>query len=651
MLNRLLPALLGILLPAAAVAEELFRDHLTGHPISLVPPPTAALGLGPVEPAVAAAAALRRYAGAYGVRAADLQPTRSSTDELGHHQVRFAQVYGGVPVYGAELIVHLYPDGSVKRIDGVTAPDAGVDTAPTLSSAAGEAAARTHFEETFHVAGEALPARLVIFAPVVLERVPASGASLAWMVDVLAATAGPESARIFIDAGSGRPLHIIPLTHHLTRVVSDCSLGNPCKLNYEYGWGGPMLGRQEGDPARGPHPVVTAHPLDTDTIFEHLGIVHDHYQSTFGINGANRAGGIGDGIVIARDTTWARVYVDNIGMECPGAYYNNLGFAFCAGMTQLDVVTHEYQHAVTRFSIFDAFGEPVGLLYTNESGAINEAYSDIFSELRQWKMEGSADWLIAPNLPYGSNPDPFRSLRDPPALGQGDTLHHPLFYCGTENYGGVHRNTGPLGKAAFLMATGGSFNGCTIGRVPRETMEQIFWRALTVYLTPTSSFGYLFQAVNQSCADLALGSTTCGHVRAALEAVLIDQPSACSGLPPKPPRCAAAGAPTPTPVPPRPGSISLTSQIKKKGKKAHELTLHGQVLGLRGNPISVSSLIEVSCKVGRKTIRSTVGTDPAGLYGVRVRLKAGQRGRCRAKLGEILSPEVAIKGPKKQRRR
>jgi Zn-dependent metalloprotease len=62
-------------------------------------------------------------------------------------------------------------------------------------------------------------------------------------------------------------------------------------------------------------------------------------------------------------------------------WLNNVPFA------SLDIVGHELTHGVTQYTS--------NLYYRNESGALNESFSDIFGTMIEFYVEGeSGDWLI-----------------------------------------------------------------------------------------------------------------------------------------------------------------------------------------------------------------------------------------------------------------
>ena len=69
------------------------------------------------------------------------------------------------------------------------------------------------------------------------------------------------------------------------------------------------------------------------------------------------------------------------------------------------------------------------------------------------------------------------------------------------DWGGVHINSGIPNKAAYY----------TINSLGISKTQEIYYRALTVYLTPNSNFSNARQALEQSAQDL-YGSTTANSV-------------------------------------------------------------------------------------------------------------------------------------------
>lgn len=127
----------------------------------------------------------------------------------------------------------------------------------------------------------------------------------------------------------------------------------------------------------------------------------------------------------------------------------------------LDVIGHELTHGVTEFT--------AGLVYENQSGALNESISDVFGTLvKQWKLGqdvNAADWLIGPEI-FTPNVqgDALRSMKNPgqayddPRLGKDPQPAHMRDFKELPNTqagdnGGVHINSGIPNKAFFLFAS------------------------------------------------------------------------------------------------------------------------------------------------------------------------------------------------------
>ena len=79
------------------------------------------------------------------------------------------------------------------------------------------------------------------------------------------------------------------------------------------------------------------------------------------------------------------------------------------------------------------------------------------------------------------------------------------------------------------MAEGKSFNGCEISGIGKDVEEKIFYRALSYYLVPSSSFSGAYNAINSACSDLyGANSATCKEAKKALQSVEMNQGGKCS---------------------------------------------------------------------------------------------------------------------------
>ncbi|CCU57575.1 neutral protease NprB [Bacillus subtilis] len=229
--------------------------------------------------------------------------------------------------------------------------------------------------------------------------------------------------------------------------------------------------------------------------------VYDYYSKTFGRDSFDQNG--------ARITSTVHV-----GKQWNNAAWNGVQMVYGDGdgskfkplSGSLDIVAHEITHAVTQYS--------AGLLYQGEPGALNESISDIMGA-----MADRDDWEIGEDVyTPGIAGDSLRSLEDPSKQGNPD--HYSNRYTGTEDYGGVHINSSIHNKAAYLLAEGGVHHGVQVEGIGREASEQIYYRALTYYVTASTDFSMMKQAAIEAANDLyGEGSKQSASVEKAYEAV------------------------------------------------------------------------------------------------------------------------------------
>jgi thermolysin len=164
----------------------------------------------------------------------------------------------------------------------------------------------------------------------------------------------------------------------------------------------------------------------------------------------------------------------------------------------LDVVAHELTHGVTDFTS--------GLIYQNESGALNESFSDMMAAGAEFYYQGtapgSADWLVGEDVFV---PGGIRSMQNPSAYGDPD--HYSIRFTGTEDNGGVHINSG-IPNHVFYLATVGGTNRVSgvavtgVGQANIEQIEKVMYRAFTAMLPSSASFSTARAATIQSARDL-----------------------------------------------------------------------------------------------------------------------------------------------------
>jgi thermolysin len=170
----------------------------------------------------------------------------------------------------------------------------------------------------------------------------------------------------------------------------------------------------------------------------------------------------------------------------------------------LDIVGHELSHGVTDFSS--------RLIYQGESGALNEAFSDMMGASIEFYYQpaGSgplqADYLLGEDIatPAAFPLAGFRSMQNPALFGDPD--HYSQRFTGTLDNGGVHINSGIANNAFYLAIEGGTHRLGTrvvgVGGANREQIERVFYRAFTSFLIPSSNFASARVATIQAAREL-----------------------------------------------------------------------------------------------------------------------------------------------------
>lgn len=148
--------------------------------------------------------------------------------------------------------------------------------------------------------------------------------------------------------------------------------------------------------------------------------------------------------------------------------------------SSLDVVAHELFHGVTEATS--------RLVYENESGALNESYSDIFGIIVSNAAERDIakwDWEIGDGI--SSSMEALRDMRDPTRFGQPKLMKNFRVLPNTRNgdFGGVHINSGIHNFAAFNVMTAKSAGKFVFK--PAE-LAAIFYITLTQQLSRQSRF-------------------------------------------------------------------------------------------------------------------------------------------------------------------
>jgi bacillolysin len=191
------------------------------------------------------------------------------------------------------------------------------------------------------------------------------------------------------------------------------------------------------------------------------------------------------------------VMVYGVGLP-PGFTLRGQSWDFTSGA--LDIVAHELSHGVTEFTS--------NLIYQNESGALNEAFSDMMGISVEFFFQppGSgplkADYLMGEDV---IRPGGIRSAENPIAYGDPD--HYSKRFLGAADNGGVHTNACIATQAFYLAIEGGTnrTSGLSVqgvGGANRDQIEKAFYRAFTQLMPANSTFSVARAATIQAARDL-----------------------------------------------------------------------------------------------------------------------------------------------------
>jgi thermolysin len=226
------------------------------------------------------------------------------------------------------------------------------------------------------------------------------------------------------------------------------------------------------------------HPVRRQDIIQLFPVVPDFYLN---------AAYFGDGIMMYGE-----------GLP-PGFTAGGQTFDFWSGA--LDIVAHELTHGVTDYTS--------DLIYQNESGALNEAFSDMMATAVEFYFQqaGSgnqrADYLMGEDT---IRPGGIRSMADPGAYADPDHYSRRLILPLSNDNGGVHSNSGIANNAYYLAIESGTnrTSGLSVqgvGIANREQIERVFYRAFTQMLPANATFSVARAATIQAARDLFGGNS------------------------------------------------------------------------------------------------------------------------------------------------
>ncbi|MGW4568336.1 M4 family metallopeptidase [Streptomyces sp. NPDC004561] len=460
-------------------------------------------------------------------------------DADGTLHTRYERTYAGLPVLGGDLIVDSLSGKTMEVIRAGRATLKIAGLTPAVPKAAAEKQAVRRAKALGGTKSAADSVRKVIWA--------ASGTPVLAYETVVGGfqdDGTPNQLHVITDAATGKKLFEyqgvetgVGNTQYSGQVtltttqsgssytLTDGARGGHKTYNLNHGSSGTGTLFSQTNDTWGDGTTSNAATAGADA---HYGAQEtwDFYKNTFGRSGI-RNDGVG---------AYSRVHYGN---SYVNAFWDDGCFCMTYGdgsndadpLTSLDVAGHEMSHGVT--------SNTAGLNYSDESGGLNEATSDIMGtgvEFYANNASDPGDYLIGEKININGDGTPLRYM-DKPSKDGGSA---DSWYSGVGNLD-VHYSSGVANHFFYLLSEGSgakvingvSYDSPTADGLPvigigRDKALQIWYRALTTKFTSTTDYagartgtlaaaGELYgttsteyKAVQDAWAGVAVGSRSDG---------------------------------------------------------------------------------------------------------------------------------------------
>ena len=465
--------------------------------------------------------------------AIDFEITKSKVDPQGNEHVWIQQTLAGLPVKNATYIVHL----SKNKVNSFNGFAVNVTNTPTDNQSISEDEALQKVLLTQGIVK--LKSQDPFWEKDIKEHKNDPKATYApkgelmywqnksgklikiYQFDIYAAS--PDKAfRVLVNAGSGEIENIIPLESNCSPTSVNTIFNGSRNISTELYTADDFRMRDDCDAAiihirdwgsadctSAPFEIEnddnvwnTQDEIFGGTVLWYTKEAYHYWQDDHSRNSYDDANGTVNGYINAvfdgDDAAGCQAYTNNASMSFSGG---NMKVGLGSGGTltnsyaTLDIIGHEYAHAVT--------GSTAGLEYQDESGALNESFSDIFGEALERYTIGNTNWLLGSDRSSGH----IRSMSDPKDKGQPDTYDGTNWYTGSNDNGGVHTNSGVQNFWFYLLAEGGSGtndNGdaYTVAAIGFDKAARICYNNLLFHLGTTSDYADARDASITTVSDI-----------------------------------------------------------------------------------------------------------------------------------------------------
>lgn len=445
---------------------------------------------------------------------------RSSNDDgEGVSHVRFDSYANGVRVFDGEVIVHVDRSGQILGTTGSHARIPLQDATPAIDD---EEAGRVAFWNL-----QVLPSILHRPDAELIYYPTAEGYRLAWYVDIYMETPLREDpvAHVYvIDAynseviadwdnlqyytvgtgtakvGTAKPLYLAASPNTLpinTEQYSDGVYGlvdrlagNSYTTNMKNKTAGNGTLFTDADNVWGNY---LSSDTSTAAVDAHLGmsLTFNYFKNVHGRNGIYN-----DGKGVYSRVHYGRRYNNAFWSDsCKCMTYGDGDGSVLSPLVCIDVAAHEMSHGLCAAT--------AKLVYSGQSGALNESNSDIFGTCVEFyanSAKDTPDWLIGETIYTPAKAGDALRYMDHPAK-DGYSIDHYSKYTSSMD---VHYTSGLANNFFYLLANGGTndTSKIAVAGIGLAKAERIWFVALTGYMTSTCTFAQARTATVSAATQL-----------------------------------------------------------------------------------------------------------------------------------------------------
>ena len=408
---------------------------------------------------------------AFRVKASDLQLRKSATDDAGNRHLRYQQSLNGLAVVGGDIVVHVDRKGSIYAVNGTAR---GGLPSSLGSGDIGESAELAAADADPRYLGmRAAASRLVYFIS------PESGAYKAYEI-IVSGKRGQDPVRdkVYVDADTGSIVGVHPQIY-FAESRKAYSANNVTTLPG-------TLKRSEGEAATS--------DIDVNDAYDYTGDTYEAYKAFWNRDSYNNAGA-----VLISSVHYSSNYCNAFWNSVQMVYGDGNASQGCYPLDRaVDVTAHELTHGVTE--------NESGLVYSGESGGLNEALSDIFGAFTEAWVDGGKTGTLAVSAEtweVGEDilPPALRYMNDPAADGASKD-----YWNSSVGNVDVHYSSGIANLAFYLLSQGGTHprgkSSIQVAGIGMEKAIRIFYQAQINILTSNSNFAAAANATLQAAQDL-----------------------------------------------------------------------------------------------------------------------------------------------------